>query len=148
MSWHVSFNADGFLSDPADRIMWYCGAALTRCKKLQALKSQGLCPLKLRNIYQQKHREVFPKSLCMHREHLLFCVGLVVKIFCECFVLYIKESRGEGEGGAANRQRMHSTFFCLDILENILFQMLIQISLLVNCSFVWFMSFVMWLINN
>lgn len=72
-----------------------------------------------------------------------------MKIFRDYFFPYFEEGSGERQGGAGNLKIMQlRIFFCLDILENIVFQMLIQVSLFVNCSFIWFTAFVIWLINN
>lgn len=51
-------------------------------------------------------------------------------------------------GVSGRSEVLHSAFFCLDILEDYLFHILIQSSLFVNFSFMWLMDFVIWLINN
>lgn len=45
-------------------------------------------------------------------------------------------------GVSGRSEVLHSAFFCLDILEDYLFHILIQSSLFVNFSFMWLMDFV------
>lgn len=134
-----------------------CGAALTSagardCRSLKAKKTHkkmGFLFVCIRNICSFVWWGTTQRiNLKIRGQSALWGTRLVMKLFWEWFFPYINAGSGEGEGRAGSLKRMQCLLFCLDNLENTVFQMLIQISLLVNCSFLWFTIFVIWLINN